>query len=59
MTCFSVQVKQAGGITELHRLFNELPGLYKRNEEIIDEVRRVETSGLEVSPSTQVAGGAS
>ncbi|KAF8359647.1 alx-1 [Pristionchus pacificus] len=37
----SAKVKQAGGITELHRLFNELPGLYKRNEEIIDEAARL------------------
>ncbi|PIO76890.1 BRO1-like domain protein [Teladorsagia circumcincta] len=33
----SAKVKQAGGINELQRLFSELPGLYKRNEEILDE----------------------
>ncbi|KAK6012655.1 hypothetical protein OSTOST_22172, partial [Ostertagia ostertagi] len=34
-------VKQAGGINELQRLFSELPGLYKRNEEILDETNRM------------------
>ncbi|GMS88817.1 hypothetical protein PENTCL1PPCAC_10992, partial [Pristionchus entomophagus] len=37
----SAKVKQSGGIAELHRLFNELPGLYRRNEEIIDEAARL------------------
>uniref|UniRef100_A0A7I5E8C2 BRO1 domain-containing protein n=1 Tax=Haemonchus contortus TaxID=6289 RepID=A0A7I5E8C2_HAECO len=37
----SAKIKQAGGITELQRLFSELPGLYKRNEEILDETNRV------------------
>ncbi|KAK6053898.1 BRO1-like domain protein, partial [Cooperia oncophora] len=39
----SAKVKQAGGISELQRLFNELPGLYKRNEEILDETNRMLT----------------
>uniref|UniRef100_A0A0K0DNI0 BRO1 domain-containing protein n=1 Tax=Angiostrongylus cantonensis TaxID=6313 RepID=A0A0K0DNI0_ANGCA len=37
----SAKVKQAGGITELQRLFTELPALYKRNEEILDETNRI------------------
>ncbi|GMR41476.1 hypothetical protein PMAYCL1PPCAC_11671, partial [Pristionchus mayeri] len=37
----SAKVKQSGGVTELHRLFNDLPALYKRNEEIIDEAARL------------------
>ncbi|KHJ86981.1 BRO1-like domain protein [Oesophagostomum dentatum] len=39
----SAKVKQAGGITELQRLFNELPTLFKRNEEILDETNRMLT----------------
>ncbi|ETN72488.1 hypothetical protein RB195_020836 [Necator americanus] len=39
----SAKVKQAGGINELQRLFSELPGLYKRNEEILDETNRMLT----------------
>jgi len=34
----SAQVKNNGGITDLTNKLNELPGLYKRNEEILNEV---------------------
>ncbi|GMT17146.1 hypothetical protein PFISCL1PPCAC_8443 [Pristionchus fissidentatus] len=37
----SAKVKQSGGIAELHRLFNDLPALYRRNEEILDEAARL------------------
>ncbi|CAJ0578562.1 unnamed protein product, partial [Mesorhabditis spiculigera] len=36
----SAKVKQAGGIDDLNRLFAELPALYKRNQEILDETER-------------------
>lgn len=34
----SAKVKQAGGYAEIQRMFTEMPALYKRNEEILDEV---------------------
>ncbi|VDP07123.1 unnamed protein product [Heligmosomoides polygyrus] len=43
----SAKVKQAGGIAELERLFKELPSLYKRNEEILDETNRMLTEEKE------------
>ncbi|WKX95147.1 hypothetical protein Q1695_011978 [Nippostrongylus brasiliensis] len=43
----SAKVKQAGGLAELQRLFNELPTLYKRNEEILDETNRMLTEEKE------------
>lgn len=37
----SAKVKQAGGCDEIVRLIHDLPGLYKRNEEILNEVNCV------------------
>ncbi|VDK65111.1 unnamed protein product [Cylicostephanus goldi] len=37
----SAKVKQLGGLNELNRLFSELPTLYKRNEEILEETNRM------------------
>nr|CAD2192849.1 unnamed protein product [Meloidogyne enterolobii] len=37
----SAQVKNNGGITDLTNKLNELPGLYKRNEEILNECSRL------------------
>ncbi|PAV81379.1 hypothetical protein WR25_06845 [Diploscapter pachys] len=39
----SAKLKQAGGYVEIQRMFTELPTLYKRNEEILDETNRVLT----------------
>ncbi|KJH50646.1 BRO1-like domain protein [Dictyocaulus viviparus] len=43
----SAKVKQAGGITELQRLFSELPTLYRRNEDILEETNRILTEEKE------------
>ncbi|CAI4231493.1 unnamed protein product [Auanema sp. JU1783] len=36
----SSKVKQSGGHSELLRLFNDLPSLFKRNQEILDETNK-------------------
>ncbi|CAD6194090.1 unnamed protein product [Caenorhabditis auriculariae] len=43
----SSKIKQEGGATEIQRLFSEIPSLYTRNEEIINETSRVLTEEKE------------